>query len=217
MKLVLAISLDGRIGFSDKPGQHIGGKGDRDVLEQALAWSDATLMGAGTLRAHKNTCLIKNPKLIKQRSFNRKGAQPICIVVSKEANFIPQWPFFDQPIRRWLLTRKRIETLDICSALFENILEFDNNLTETLATLKKKGLSKIVLLGGPDLVESFLIEDKINELQITIIPKVLGGEKLWVNSNNLPNNLTKSNSWILKKTEYLEGNELMLQYIRNYA
>ena len=56
------------------------GKGDRRALEQqALAWGDACLIGAGTLRAHQCTCLIRHPQLLEQRrSEGRTGAAGRC-------------------------------------------------------------------------------------------------------------------------------------------
>ena len=53
--------------------------------------------------------------------------------------------------------------------------------------LTNQGLSKIVLLGGSNLISYFLIEDLINELQITITPQLLGGNYCWVSAklNNL--------------------------------
>ena len=58
IKVVLAISLDGRISLPNGGKAQLGNKGDRRVLEESLAWADATLMGGETLRVHKNTCLI---------------------------------------------------------------------------------------------------------------------------------------------------------------
>ena len=52
IKLVLAISIDGRIAYSHGGASNIGGTGDRKILEQSLAWSDATLMGRKTLSIH---------------------------------------------------------------------------------------------------------------------------------------------------------------------
>ena len=52
MRLVLAVSLDGRLAPPSGGAAQLGGSGDRRVLEEALAWSDAALLGAGTLRAH---------------------------------------------------------------------------------------------------------------------------------------------------------------------
>ena len=52
LKLVLAVSLDGRLAPPGGGAAQLGGAGDRRVLEQALTWADACLLGAGTLRAH---------------------------------------------------------------------------------------------------------------------------------------------------------------------
>ena len=64
VRLVLAISLDGRLAPPEGGAAQLGGKGDRAVLEQALAWADACLVGAGTLRARHCTCLIRVPELL---------------------------------------------------------------------------------------------------------------------------------------------------------
>ena len=55
VRLVLAISLDGRLAPAEGGAVHLGGEGDRVALDQALAWADACLIGAGTLRAHQCT------------------------------------------------------------------------------------------------------------------------------------------------------------------
>ncbi len=52
VRLVLVISLDGRITFANGGPSHMGGAGDREVLEEALAWADGAMIGGGTLRTH---------------------------------------------------------------------------------------------------------------------------------------------------------------------
>ena len=106
VKLVLAISIDGRLALANGGKSHLGNKGDRRVLENALAWADATLMGGETLRIHKNTCLIHNQKLLNERMKNKKPAQPTCIIISDKQNFSSDWLFFQQPIKRWIMGKK---------------------------------------------------------------------------------------------------------------
>ena len=67
------------------------------------------------------------------------------------------------------------------------------------------------------LISSFLLEDLINELQITITPHLLGGSYCWVSSelNNLKSIMNNSENWILKETKNLGNNELLLRYFRN--
>ena len=85
VRLVLAIGLDGRLAPPEGGAAQLGGKGDRAVLEQALAWADACLVGAGTLRAHQCTCLIHDPQLLEQRRQEGRPEQPAAVVVSRQA------------------------------------------------------------------------------------------------------------------------------------
>ncbi len=216
IRLVLAISLDGRLTLSSGCKATLGGKGDRKVLEEALAWSDATLMGSGTLKAHQNTCLIHNAQLIAQRHQEGRSSQPLSVIVSKKTLFSSKWEFFTQPIERWLLSPKLKPKL-LEKKLFDRHFYLKKTWEQTLDTLYNVGCSKIALLGGTSLISSFLLEDKIDELQFTLTPRVLGGKYSWTSAalNDLPNKLSKANSWELKKIEDLGENEVLLSYLRN--
>ena len=62
-------------------------------------------MGAGTLRAHHCTCLIRESGLLEERAKAQRSPQPTACVVSRSATttFPEEWPFFQQPLERWLL------------------------------------------------------------------------------------------------------------------
>ena len=108
VRLVLAVSLDGRLAPASGGAAQLGGAGDRHVLEQALAWSDAVLIGAGTLRAHRCTCLIHEQQLLAQRKQDGRPLQPTALVVSRSPDFCLEWPFFQQKLERHLLTPDRL-------------------------------------------------------------------------------------------------------------
>ncbi len=213
---MLAISLDGRLAFPPSGGGTLGGEEDRKVLEEALAWSDATLMGSGTLEKHQNTCLIKNSKLIKKRLEEGRSPQPLSIIVSKKVCFSRKLEFFQQPIKRWLLSPFSNSEM-ISKKGFDNHLKMKNNWFDCLIDLGNKGFTKITLLGGAKLITSLLLEDQVDELQLTLTPRILGGEYTWISSdvNNLPINLSKFNSWTLNNLEAIGNNQIMVNYIRN--
>ncbi|AAP99172.1 MULTISPECIES: RibD family protein [Prochlorococcus] len=215
IRLVLAISLDGRLAPSNGGKANLGGEGDRRVLEEALAWSDATLMGSGTLKIHKNTCLIHDSKLIRERHTQGRSTQPISLIISKQSSFPQTWQFFRQPITRWLLIPKA-KTQIFTSEGFEQQIVMQDNWSGTLHDLNQKGCSRIVLLGGIQLITSLLLEDKVDELQLTFTPRLLGGKYTWTASgkNSLPIELTKSDAWHLKGIEELGKNEVMIKYLR---
>ena len=217
VKLVLASSIDGRLAYPEGGRTQLGKSGDRLVLEEALTWSDGILMGGQTLRDHESICIIKNKNLIKQRIVKGQNEQPISLVASNKNEFPMNWLFFKQPTKKWLLQKEDKKNKSILPIGFDKRIYLKVKWQESLENLYRKGISKIVLLGGANLISAFLAEDLINELQITITPFLLGGSYCWVSSklNNLNKNMWQSNSWILKENKKLGNNELIIRYFRN--
>ena len=217
MRLVLASSIDGRIAYSKGGKTQLGKSGDRLVLEESLAWADGTLMGGQTLRDHRSICIIKDKRLIRQRISEGKDKQPISLVASNQIEFPMNWLFFKQPVQRWLLQQETKKNKNLLPYGFHKRINLKYKWRDSLHELTKEGLSKIVLLGGANLISAFLIEDLINELQITITPHLLGGDYCWVSSklNNLNKIINANNNWILKESKELGNNELLIRYLRN--
>ncbi len=215
VRLVIATSLDGRLAFPNGGKSELGGKGDRKVLEESLAWSDATLIGSKTLTIHGSTCLIHNSKLINMRQEQGLSKQPITLVVSNQQNLSPKLKFFNQPIEKWLISKNTKKSIQG----FHRTFKIEKTWEETLLNLSKEGLKKITLLGGIKLLNSLLLEDQIDELQITITPRIIGGEYTWValNPNKIPSQLADIEAWKLEKIQDLGENEVMLRYLRNWS
>jgi len=209
LRLVLAISLDGRLAPADGGAAQIGGPGDRRVLEEALAWADAAMIGAGTLRLHGSTCLIHAADLLAGRRAVGRPAQPTAIVVSASGMIDPALPFFRQPLRRWLLLRAPSSpALPPAAAGFERLLPLDS-WSVGLTNLADQGVERLVVLGGTALATSLLSDDRIDQLQLTLVPQLLGGAHLW--SRALPSGLR---GWRLEDLRRLAGDEVMLLYGR---
>ena len=217
VKLVLASSIDGRIAYPEGGKTELGGSGDRLVLEESLAWSDGILMGGQTLRDHRSICVIRNKNLIRQRILEGKDEQPISLIASNQIDYPINWLFFKQPVERWLLKKEDKKNILFNSRGFHKIINLKLKWRDSLNDLYQKGLSKIVLLGGANLISAFLLEDLINELQITITPHLLGGNHSWVSSNlnNLNTVKNQNKNWILKESKKLGNNELLIRYFKN--
>ena len=217
VKLVLASSIDGRIAYPEGGKTQLGQSGDRLVLEESLAWSDGVLMGGQTLRDHQSICVIKNQNLIKKRLLEGKNEQPISLIASNKVDFSINLPFFKQPVERWLLQKEIKKDKDQLKYGFNKRINLKFKWRDSLIDLNQKGLSKLVLLGGSNLISFFLIEDLINELQITITPHLLGGDYCWVSSKlkNLNTIMNNEKSWILKESKKLGNNELLIRYFKS--
>ena len=217
VRLVLASSIDGRIAYPEGGKTKLGLSGDRMVLEESLAWSDGMLMGGQTLRDHQSICIIKNKNLLKQRISTGKNEQPIALIASNQINFPVNWLFFKQPVRRWLLQKQDLENQIKLINGFDKKINLKFTWRESLNDLYQKGITKIVLLGGANLISNFLLENLIDELQITITPHLLGGEYCWVSSKlrSLYKVMNTKNNWMLKENKKLGNNELLIRYVRS--
>ena len=213
VRLVLAVSLDGRLALASGGAAHLGGVGDRHVLEQALAWSDAVLIGAGTLRAHRCTCLIHEPQLLAQRKQEGRSLQPTALVVSRRPDFCLEWPFFQQELERHLLTPDRLLSVDG----FSVIHRLQSSWETTLVELAAWGFHRLVLLGGASLCGSLLEADQVDELQLTLSPRLLGGRFSWIpiDGFSMPAALSQPDAWTLISADQLSGNELVVRYGRS--
>lgn len=215
---MLAISLDGRLAFPAGGPSHLGGPGDRGVLEQSLAWADACLIGAGTLRAHHCTCLIRDPELLARRAEAGRPPQPTAIVVTSglTPQFPSSWGFFRQPLTRWLLCAATPPPGSACAGGFERVLAPAASWELTLQSLAAQGLSRIVLLGGAQLAASCLNEDAVDALQLTLTPRVLGGVHGWIPfaEEGLAAAVSAPDAWVLQGADVLQGDELVVRYRR---
>ena len=238
LRLVLAVSLDGRLAPPEGGPAAIGGRGDRRVLEEALAWADGALLGAETLRLHGSTCLIHAPDLLERRARRGLPPQPLALVASRSGRLPIELPFFAQPVERWLLRAQasgQDEAMDALQALsgeaapsvsrmsvaqapalpsgFARVIPLQS-WEPALRQLAAAGVQRLVVLGGASLAASLLAENHLDELQLTLCPKLLGGGRTWLGPMAvLPAGVRSG--WRLLEQRSLEGDELLLLYGRH--
>ena len=209
--LIIAISLDGRIAFPQGGESHLGSKFDKNLLNKSLKKVDATLFGSGTLKAHQSTYLIKKKHFLK-KSQVISIKQPISIIAGKSKNFSKDWRYFNQPIRRWLISSDR--NIKDSKVNFDKILFYENSWLNTLNILQTEGIKRIALLGGAKLIESFFKEDLIDEIKITICPKIIGGKYTWIPFNEKNENSNFENRWKIKMNKVLKTSEVFIHYTK---
>jgi len=209
--LVIASSLDGRIAFPQGGESHLGSEYDKKLLNKSLTKVDATLFGSGTIKAHQSTFLIRKKNFLKNRQEISVN-QPISIVAGNSKNFSKNWKYFNQPIKRWLISSDR--NIKDSKVNFDKVLFYENSWLHTLNILKKEGIHRIALLGGAKLIESFFKEDLIDEIKITICPKVIGGEYTWIPFKENNEIFNFENRWIIKITKVLKTSEVFIHYTK---
>ncbi len=206
--IVIASSLDGRIAFPGGGESHLGSDEDKKILNQNLSMVDATIFGLGTLIAHQSTYLVKN--LNDNDEVNISQSQPISIVASNSKNFNSNWKYFSQPIRRWLISSNKVENSSDND--FEKQLFFEDSWGKTLISLKKQGINNLALLGGAKLINSFIKEDLITDIKITIIPRIIGGRYTWIPPERTNEIFNLKRLWEIKSIKNLMNNEIHVHY-----
>ena len=201
LRLVLAVSLDGRLAPAIGGAAQLGGSGDRRVLEEALAWADGALVGGQTIRAHGCTCLIRDADLLERRWQEGRPPQPAALVVSRQSDWDQDLRVFHQPLERWLLGPH-----EAAPAGFDRALRLES-WPQTLAAT---GFERLLLLGGAQLASQLLAEELVDELQLTLVPQLLGGPHSWLRSELA----LESRGWKLIEHRPLGGEELLLRYRR---
>lgn len=239
LRLVLAVSLDGRLAPPEGGAAQIGGRGDRRVLEEALAWADAALLGAETLRRHGCSCLIHAPDLLQTRRSEGRPDQPLALVASRGGAIPANLPFFSQPLERWLLLAPAVSHTGPDEAQAQTAAHLGSPAAAqpasgsppltpaegfarvlplrawqaALQQLAAAGVRRLVVLGGASLAASLLADNCIDELQLTLCPQLLGGAHSWLGPGAaLPAACRRG--WRLLEQRPLEGEELLLRYGR---
>lgn len=173
------MSADGKITDWRNSPARFASEMDRAHLEGQIAKVDAVIFGANTLRAYGTSLSIRDPQLLTERKMDNKPPQPIHIVCSGSGELSPDLNFFRQPLPRWLLTTPEgAMGWQGCEG-FEDILYLDGggDWSFFLQELTGRGVQKLALLGGGQLMASFAEQHLIDELWLTVCPILLGGVK----------------------------------------
>ena len=206
--IFIASSLDGRIAFPEGGESHLGSEEDKRMLNNNLSIVDATIFGFGTLKAHQSTYLIKN--LCEANEAKISKNQPISIIASNSKKFNRNWKYFRQPIRRWLISSNKVDNSS--NNDFEKEILFENSWGKTLICLKKQGINNLALLGGAKLINSFIKEDLITDIKITIIPQIIGGKYTWIPPEQSKDIFNVKRLWEIKSIKNLMNNEIHIHY-----
>lgn len=180
------------------------------MLDENLSIVDATIFGLGTLKAHQSTYLVKNH--CKNGEIKISKNQPISIVASNSKKFKKDWNYFNQPIKRWLISSNKKDVIE--SKDFDKEIFYKNSWSKTLLSIKKAGINRLALLGGANLINSFIKEDLIDEIKITIAPRIIGGKFTWIPAEQTNKIFNLKQFWNIKSIQELDRNEIYIHYIR---
>lgn len=150
-----ASSIDGRAAANDGSSKWISGEESRADAHRRRAGADAILVGTGT-------ALIDDPELTARK---------------------PDGSLFEnQPLRVIVGERELPSSLRVFNDDAKTITLKTQSIHGALSELYEKGIKHVLVEGGPTLASRFVQLDLVDEYVIYLAPKLLGGEKLAINS-----------------------------------
>ena len=173
-----AISVDGRIGTAAFDHVVIGTRTDRDYMSVLRARADAVLVGGRTFR-NWPLPLVPDPAALERLAAAGfpdlhtppiEGRTWINAVVSRSLDLPREGRFYQD---------RRVRPLFLCSGPGEMPGELERTDEVTvpwlLAQLARRGVQNLLIEAGGDLLFQFMAAGAIDELFVTICPRLLGG------------------------------------------
>ncbi len=196
----MVTTIDGKIlsGERDEDVVDLGSPFDHRVMQTLEAQADAVLVGAGTLRASKP-------------SWSPLAAKRFVISSQGDFDFSHQFFSRDATVVTGNVTAANIP--DRVRHLAQPGSKVD--LPSLLKTMKHEGVEKLLILGGSNLNSQLLEADLVDELFLTITPKVKLGKDVptYADGNALP----REQMQIYDLVENHEVNgEIFLRYRRKF-
>jgi dihydrofolate reductase len=103
--------------------------------------------------------------------------------------FAATWPLAgpDDPIgSRWTAVRKYVVSRTLTSVSWENSTLIEGDVVEAVTELKKSDGGEIQVHGSIQLVQTLLAHDLVDELQLSVIPVLVGSGKRLFGSGTAP-------------------------------
>ena len=172
MKVVsnTAISLDGRINTREKRFTFFGSARDHARMSRLRSDADAVLVGGATFRNWPH------PALPDAADRGRLASRPWNIVVTRSLDVPLDTDFLAEPaIRPLFLTRAA--SLPAALPVDCETWAGDGDLPVEwmLARLAERGIERLLVEAGGDLLFQFLAADALDEMHVTLCPLVVGG------------------------------------------
>ncbi len=206
-------SVDGRATFGGRSGR-LGDDGDRAMFHTLREQVDAVLAGTNTLRAERYGRIIVDPDGRRRRVNNGLDPEPLACVVTRSGDVPTDIPLLQEPEARVVVFTAAEVDLSGVAAQVEVVTVDPGELTLTTALRRlraERGVRSLLCEGGPTLFGALTRECVVDELFLTVAPKLTGGGRGPSISSGpeLPEPVALRLQWVLER-----HGSLFLRYLR---
>jgi riboflavin biosynthesis pyrimidine reductase len=170
-------SLDGRGSVTGLSGG-LSDAGDRAVFWALRGAVDAILVGTGTLEAESYGRMIKDPAVRARRRKKGLRPEPLTCILTRGGRLPLDIPLFSEPEAHVIVFSGDEVELGGSSARVDvvRLPPAELDFAHALARLRSEHEVRALLCeGGPSVLSALLREGVIDELCLTLAPKLVGG------------------------------------------
>jgi riboflavin biosynthesis pyrimidine reductase len=172
-------TLDGRATLAGRSGA-LGGAADHALFHGLRGAVDAVLVGAATVRAERYGRMIADPAMRSARRERGLPDEPLACIVSGRLGLEADVPLLREPDARVVIVTASPASLPDTEAHVEYVRAARSGSLELGAALielrRRFAVEWVLCEGGPHLAGQLLAEGLVDELFLTLSPKLAGGE-----------------------------------------
>jgi len=180
VRLNMIVSVDGGTSWGGVSGA-LGGSADKALFSVLRSFADVVLVAAGTMRAeHYGPAQLTEPM---QQTRRQRGQAPIpnIAVVSRSCQMEWDTPFFTAAVARPLVitVTDASEADRTRAATVADVIvvgDQDVNLAGALDELRIRGAANVLAEGGPTLNGELARAGLLDELCVTLAPRLASGD-----------------------------------------
>jgi riboflavin-specific deaminase-like protein len=170
-------STDGRATFHGRSAQ-LGDEVDREMFHGLREQNEAVMVGTHTVRLERYGRLTRDPERRERRVRAGREPEPVACLVSRGGDIPTEAPIFSVPEARIVVFGPSDMQLGPMAARVD-VVRLDPGeltLTTVVRTLRSDyGVRSLLCEGGPTLFNGLLHERLVDELFLTLAPKLSGG------------------------------------------
>jgi riboflavin biosynthesis pyrimidine reductase len=179
MVLNMLSTADGRATLAGRSGA-IGGQADKELFHGLRTAVDAVMAGAGTVRAERYGRIVRDERRREIRRERGLAEEPLACIVSGRLALSSEIPLLADPDARVAIVTASTASLPHeCCAHIEyvraaraGVLDLPGAMSELRERL---GVRTLLCEGGPHLNSHLLADGLVDELFLSLSPKLAGG------------------------------------------
>jgi riboflavin-specific deaminase-like protein len=189
LALNFAATLDGRITIGGRSGP-IGNEADRELFHELRVQVDAVMVGAGTADTERYGRIVRDPDRRERRRAAGLEPEPLAVLVSARLSLDPDLPLLQDESSRVVIVTEADDKLDGVRAHVDYLRPSDAPATSedlagraamlplapmVRALRERHGIGLVMCEGGSLLAGALLREGLVDELFLSVAPKLAAG------------------------------------------